>query len=178
MFSALRNSVRTPPGTSGEAIADAISRTAPTVSFTLKPYRNLLWSEFARERFLTAIAVFFVGLAALLAGAGVFGVLSYSVATRQRELGVRVALGARAGQVRRLIFGRAGTLIAAGGGLGLIAGIGVGRLVAASLNGVPPIDPMTVVTVAVVIAAIGGLAAWLPAERAARVDPIVVLREE
>jgi hypothetical protein len=59
------------------------------VSFTLKPYRDFLWAEFTRERFLTAIAVFFVGLAALLAGVGVFGVLSYSVATRQRELGVR-----------------------------------------------------------------------------------------
>jgi ABC-type antimicrobial peptide transport system permease subunit len=77
-----------------------------------------------------------------------------------------------------LVFGRAGTLIAAGGGLGLVISIGVGQLVASNLNGIPPSDRLTLVTVAAVIAAIGGLAAWLPAERAARVDPIVVLREE
>ena len=170
--------IRTPPGSSAAAIGDAISRAAPAVSFTLKPYRDFLWSEFTRERFLTAIAVFFVGLAALLAGFGVFGVLSYSVATRQRELGVRVALGARTGQIRRLVFRRAGTLILAGGGLGLLVSGGVGRLVSSQLNGVPGSDLLAFLIVAVGIAAIGGLAAWLPAERAARVDPIVVLREE
>jgi putative ABC transport system permease protein len=170
--------VRAPAGTSAATIGEAISRAAPAVSFTLNPYGGFLWSEFTRERFLTAIAVFFVGLAALLAGVGVFGVLSYSVATRQRELGVRVALGARAGQIRGLVFRRAGTLILAGGGLGLLASVGVGRVVAARLNGVPAGDLQSMAAVSAFVAVIGALAAWWPARRAARVDPIVVLRDE
>ena len=83
--------IRTPPGTSAPAIDEAISRAAPTVSFTLAPYRGFLWTEFTRERFLTAIAVFFVGLAALLAGVGVFGVLG----TRSPRASASSACGSR-----------------------------------------------------------------------------------
>jgi putative ABC transport system permease protein len=87
-------------------------------------------------------------------------------------------LGARAGQIRGLVFRRAGTLILAGGGLGLLASVGVGRVVAARLNGVPAGDLQSMAAVSGFVAVIGALAAWWPARRAARVDPIVVLRDE
>jgi len=118
-------------------------------------------------------------LAALgLALIGVYGVMAYSVAQRQREIGVRVALGAGPGAIRGLVLGRGVRLV----GIGLVCGLGgaalVTRLIQSLLFGVPPLDPLTFAGVSAVLGGMALLACWIPARRATRVDPVVVLREE
>lgn len=120
----------------------------------------------------------FAAAALLLALVGVYGVMAYSVAQRQREIGVRLALGAAPGAIRGLILRRGGALVAAG----LIAGLGgaaaMTGLLRALLFGVPPLDVVTFGGVALLLGGMALLACWVPAGRATRVDPVVVLREE
>ena len=123
-----------------------------------------------------AMAFGFLGL--LLAGVGIFSVMSYAAARRTREFGIRMALGSGTGDVRRLVLGEAGRLLAAGLVLGLLAAAGLTRLVSSVLYGVEAYDPLTFLAVPAVLILVGLLAAALPAARAARVDPITVLREE
>jgi predicted permease len=128
-------------------------------------------TEFAMILLVTA------GLVAVLLGAvGVYGVLSYIVAQRTGEIGVRMALGARAGDVGRLVMAQGLTVVGIGLALGLAAALLLSRLMAAVLYGVAPVDPATYAAVVVTLGAIAVLAAWLPARRAARVDPMVALR--
>jgi len=120
----------------------------------------------------------FGALALVLAAVGLYGVLSYSVAQRTREIGVRVALGASRRNVLGLVVGRAMRLTAIGLGVGLLFAAGVGQLLRSQIFGVSPLDPVTFVVVILLLTAVAFLAAWLPARRAARVDPIVALQSE
>jgi ABC-type antimicrobial peptide transport system permease subunit len=114
----------------------------------------------------------------LLASIGVFGVQSYAVTTRRRELGIRVALGARAAQIHRLVLRRAGSLAMVGGGVGLVASLVTGRALASQLHGVATPDVPSCAAAAVVMTAVIVMAAWLPARRAALMDPVAALRED
>ena len=120
----------------------------------------------------------FAAIALVLAAVGVYGVIAYSVSQRTREIGVRVALGAQRANVLRLILGQGALLTAAGVGIGLAGALGVTRFLRAMLYGVSPFDPVSFVAVTVVLATIGCLASYIPAIRAARVDPIDALRQE
>jgi len=120
----------------------------------------------------------FGALALVLAAVGLYGVLSYSVAQRTREIGVRVALGASRRNVLGLVVGRAMRLTAIGLGVGLLLAAGVGQLLRSQIFGVSPLDPVTFVVVTALLAAVAFLAAWVPARRAARVNPIVALQAE
>ena len=120
----------------------------------------------------------FGALALVLAAVGLYGVLSYSVAQRTREIGVRVALGASRRNVLELVVGRAMRLTGIGLGVGLLLAAGVGQLLRSQIFGVSPLDPLTFISVIVLLAAVAFVAAWLPARRAARVDPIVALQSE
>jgi putative ABC transport system permease protein len=120
----------------------------------------------------------FAAIALVLAAVGVYGVIAYSVSQRTREIGVRVALGAQRTNVLRLILGQGALLTAIGVGIGLVGALGVTRFLRALLYGVSPFDPMSFVTVTLVLASIGFLASYVPAMRAARVDPIEALRQE
>jgi predicted permease len=117
-------------------------------------------------------------LALVLAAIGLYGVLSYSVAQRTREMGVRIAIGASRHDVLGLIIGRAMRLTAVGLGVGIVLAAGAGQLLRSQIFGVSPLDPLTFVSVIVLLAAVAFVAAWLPARRAARVDPIVALQSE
>ena len=117
-----------------------------------------------------------VGL--LLAAIGVYGVLAYRVSMRTREIGIRIALGARIGNVVGIVVGSSLRLALIGTGIGLLVALGVGRLLSGMLHGVSPTDPLAFGGVALLLVGVALLASWIPARRAARVDPMVALRTE
>ena len=124
-----------------------------------------------------SISAFFGGLALLLAAVGLYGVVAHAVRARQREIGVRIALGANASSILRLVFARVGVLIAGGLALGLAGSLWAARFLEALLFQLAPRDPATFGGAAAVLVAVGVVAAWLPAHRAAQLDPVRVLRE-
>jgi ABC-type antimicrobial peptide transport system permease subunit len=131
----------------------------------------------SRPRFNAAIVVMFAGAALLLAALGVYGVLSYSVSSRRREMGVRVALGADAARLIRLIVGEGLRLTAGGAAAGLAVAFVLTRLMQGLIVGVAASDPRVLVGGAAVMLGVAAIAAWPPARRASSVDPIVVLRD-
>jgi putative ABC transport system permease protein len=122
--------------------------------------------------------VAFAGLALVLAAVGIYGITAYSVTQRTREMGLRMALGARPGQVVRLVVQEAGTLAV----LGIVMGLGLGfaatRVMSSLLFGVKATDPGTYVAVSVTLALVAMTAAWVPGRRATTVDPMVAFRME
>jgi predicted permease len=131
-----------------------------------------------RTRIAAWLLSSFAGLALLLTAIGVFGVLSQTVTQRVREIGIRIALGARSADVVRLVIGRTLFLSTAGILLGVALALGVTRGMGALLYGVQPMDPPTLLAVSLTLAAVAFIAAYVPARRAARVDPLVALKYE
>ena len=118
-------------------------------------------------------------LAALsIAACGLYGLMAYAVTQRRREIGVRMALGAQRGDVVSLVLTRAMWIVVSGVAIGLIAAASLTRLLRAFLFDVTPTDPVAFVAVTALLVAIGALAAWLPARRAASIDPVGALRAE
>ena len=140
--------------------------------------RDLYAEAFARQRFVLQLMIAFGALAALLTAAGLFAVLSQLVARRTREIGLRVALGARSADVLRLVISRGVGLTFAGTIVGLGVAAALTRFLRALLFGVEPIDPLSLTAAALAMFAIALLACWLPARRAARIDPAMALRIE
>jgi ABC-type antimicrobial peptide transport system permease subunit len=120
----------------------------------------------------------FAGLALLLAAIGTYGILSYSVSERRREIGIHMALGATRRNVLGMVLGQGMRLTVAGLLAGLAAAIGLTRLLQAQLFNVKAADPATMAAVAAIVAAVALAACYIPASRATRVDPMVVLRDE
>jgi ABC-type antimicrobial peptide transport system permease subunit len=131
-----------------------------------------------RERLLATLAGFFGGLALLLAIIGLYGLMSYSVARRRSEIGIRMALGAEQRRVLRMVMGEVAVLIGSGLAVGLGLTLAATRLVASFLYGVRPNDPVTLLLAAGVLAAAAFTAGYWPARRASRLDPMTSLREE
>jgi putative ABC transport system permease protein len=135
-------------------------------------------SSLSKRRFNALMLSLFAGLGIALATIGIYGVLSYSVSRRNHEMGVRMALGAQGGDVVRLVLWQGMSLTAAGLGLGLVLALILTRLFASLLYNVKSTDPVTFLGIAVGLAAVAGLASYLPARRAAGVDPIISLKHE
>jgi predicted permease len=142
----------------------------------MDPLVAIVSRSVARPRFYTAVLSLFAAVGLVLAATGIFGVMSYAVTERTREMSIRMALGARGGQVMRHVMGRTLMLTAAGLGLGLVAALWAGRLVRGLLFGVDAFDPLTVIVVALVLVASATLASLVPARRAAASDPGTLLR--
>ena len=154
----------------------AVDKTQPV--FNVKPMEFYLQASLAERTFTLALLGLFGLLALALAAVGIYGVISYSVSLRTREVGIRIALGATRRDVLVMVLGQGLTLI----GLGLVAGfaasLALTRFLSSLLYDVRPWDPVTSSAVAAVLAAVALAASYLPARRATRVDPMVALRYE
>ena len=144
----------------------------------IEPVADILGEQTAQRRLNLSLLGAFAGLALVLAAVGLYGVMAYSVSQRAGEFGVRLALGASPGDVQRLVLGQGARLAATGLALGALVSLVLGALVESLLYGVPARDPLTYAAVIGVLAAAALLAAWLPARRAGRVNPMEALRNE
>ena len=144
----------------------------------MRTLESLIERDTASPKFTMMLTLSFAALALILAAIGVYGVMSYAVAQRTREVGIRMALGARGGEVVRLVLGRGVRIIVAASVAGLIVAFGAARLIKSQLFGVTTSDPLTFAGVPLILAAVAMLACYLPARRAARVDPVIALRDE
>jgi putative ABC transport system permease protein len=165
--------------TVGGAIRAAIRSVDPEQPVTGPvPAGELIAAAVARQRFGMLLLLAFGGLALLLAAVGVYGVMAYAVSQRTRELGIRLALGARPGAVRALVLGEGMLLAGLGIGLGLVGALALGRLLVGLLYGVRPTDPRVLAAVCLLLAGASVVACLVPAVRATRVNPVDALRSE
>jgi putative ABC transport system permease protein len=166
-----------------EALAPVVKAAAVRVEREV-PFTNVrtmdqvAWDAMARPRFRAVMVMTFAALALLLAMVGVFGVLSYGVQQRTREFGVRIALGASAGTILKMVLATAARVIGAGALIGLVLAALLAQSIAIFLFGVTPLDPRTFVGVVIVLGATAAIASLIPAYRASRIDPVVAFRSE
>jgi hypothetical protein len=174
-------STRLAPGVAPARVADsvaaAINRVDSRLDVAFITVDAQLQANYVRERLLAMVSGFFGAIAVLLAAIGLYGVTAYAVGRRRIELGIRMALGAEPGAVVRLIVGRVVLLTAVGVIAGTMATIWASRLVRTLLYGIDAQDPATIAGAVAVIAIVGLVAGWLPARRAARIEPAAVLRQ-
>ena len=146
--------------------------------FNMTTQAEQVEKRLGQERVFAQAYALFGALALLLASIGLFGLMSYSIARRTNEIGIRMALGAQRQDVLRLVMGESMTLVAAGVVIGLLAALAASRLVASLLFGVAPTDGLTMAAAMLVLVAVSAIAGYLPARRAARVDPLIALHYE
>jgi predicted permease len=162
-----------------DAIRRAVAEQNPqNVIFRTQTMIDVMAGSLAAQRFSTILLDAFAAAALLLASVGTYGVISYLVGQRTRELGIRLALGAQRSDVVRLVVNHGMKMALSGVALGLVAALGLTRLLTEMLYGVSATDPMTFTVLAVVLAAVALVACIVPAIRATRVDPVVALRFE
>ena len=168
-----------PPGSLRQSIEAAVREIDASVPMVRLREMNAVFDEsIRRPRLLAQLLAGFAGLALLLAAIGTYGVLSYMVAERRREIGIRMALGADRSNVLAQVMKQGLVLTAIGIAAGIAGGLVLSRLIASLLFGVQPSDPATLVTVVATITMVASVACWLPAWRASKLDPNVVLRQE
>jgi len=168
--------------TDARSVLDALIREAhaidPELPIEASTMEEHLGLAVLPQRIGSAVLTSFGAITALLAALGLYGVMSYAVSQRTREIGIRVALGARGHDVRLLVLRRALAVTLTGLALGLAGALAAARLLGAFLVNVSPSDPVTLLSVTAFFTAVAVLASWLPAQRAAAVDPVRALRWE
>jgi ABC-type antimicrobial peptide transport system permease subunit len=173
----LRSAV--PIATLGTAIESIVREVDPSLPvIRLREMDAVFRESLSRPRLLAQLLGGFAALALFLASIGTYGLLSYLVTERRREIGIRMALGAERASVLRHIMGQGLRLALFGLAAGMAGAFALTRLMATLLFDVEPNDPATLVAVALAIAGVAALACFIPAQRATRVDPVVVLRDE
>ena len=146
--------------------------------FDVKTMADALSESVSQPRFYAILLGSFAAIALIIAALGIYGVISYAVSQRTRELGIRIALGAQRERVVRLVIGQGLTLTLVGIAIGIVGAYALTRLITSLLFGVAPADPLTFAVVALLFVAVACLASYLPARRAAAVDPIIAMRAE
>jgi putative ABC transport system permease protein len=165
------------PASAASAVEGAIHAVDPDQPvYNVRSMRDVEAASLSPQRLQIALIGLFAALALILSCMGIYGVMAYSVAQRTSEIGVRMALGARTGNVLGLILGEGLRLAILGAGLGLAGSFFAARLLSGMLFGVAPSDPFTFGSVALVLVAVAMAACYIPARRATRVDPLVALR--
>ena len=144
----------------------------------MKLMDELISNSVAQPRFYVILLSVFAGLALVLAAVGVYGVMSYSVLLRTRDIGIRMALGARPIDIFKHVLTQALVLALIGLGIGLVLAVTSTRVLSSMLYGISPTDPITLAATALVLLLVALLASYLPARRATKVDPMVTLRYE
>ena len=151
----------------GEALISEV-RTVPQV----------IHSQVRQDRMIATLATFFALLALALSAIGIYGIVAYGVAHRIPEIGIRMALGATRKEIMLLVFRQGGVSTLVGLGCGLAAGLGLAHLLRSMIVNVSPVDPISIGVTIMVLALTSVLAGWLPARRAAKIDPMAALRYE
>jgi len=144
----------------------------------IRTMEEILLDSIARQRFSMLLLAIFASVALILAAVGIYGVMSYSVAQRTHEIGIRMALGAQTSAVLRLAVGYGLKLVVAGIVIGLIAAFALTRVMSTLLFGVTATDPATFTLISLLLIAVAAIASYIPARRATKVDPIIALRYE
>jgi putative ABC transport system permease protein len=166
------------PGALAETLRREVARLDPDVAVArIATLSSMAAASIAPQRFGALLLALFAAAAVILAGIGVYGVMSYAVAQRRQELGVRLALGASPRNLFALVVGRGLALAAIGGTVGVVAGLAASPLMQGLLSGVEPRDPATLVLVPALLAVVAVLACAVPARRAARIEPLEALRQ-
>ena len=167
-----------PSATVIPAVRDAVLQSGSQIVLDFRTLDSQIRESLLRERLMATLSGFFGLLAVTLATIGLYGVISYTVARRTNEIGIRIALGAQRGHVIGMIMREAGLLLGSGLVAGAIIALVLARTAAALLYGLKPNDPVTLILAVVALATVAALASFLPAQRAARLDPMAALREE
>ncbi len=161
------------------AVRDQVLAVDPEQAvYAVSTFERVIEQSTRQRRFTTLLLGIFTGVALLLALVGIYGVMSNAVSQRAREIGIRMALGARRSEVLRLVMGWGLRMVLRGTVVGLAGALALGQLLSSLLFGISPADPIVLASVVLVLIAASALAAYLPAHRASRVDPVVALRNE
>jgi predicted permease len=150
----------------------------PRISFSITTLQRRVDNDIRLPRTLGMLAAFFGTLALSLAAIGLYGIMAYTVARRRSEIGIRVALGAARGRIVGMVMGDVARMVVVGVAIGVVLSLATARLATSLLYGVAPNDPVTLITAALVLSAVALGAGALPARRAARLDPMIALRED
>ncbi len=162
-----------------EPVRSAIGAVDANVpAFAIATMNELIAEQSDSQRLYSLLVALFAGAALLLSGLGLYGVVAHAVGARRREIGIRMALGALSRQVVMLVLRQGALPLALGVVLGIAGALAGGRLVARLLYHVSPYDPLTLLATAIVLASVGLISLWLPARKAAAVDPMIALRSE
>ncbi len=166
------------PTTLTHSVTAAIASVNPNLDLTFRPLPDVVAGSITVERTLAILSGFFGALSLLLALVGIYGITSYAVSRRRKEIGIRMALGAKSSLVVRQVLSRVVMLVGVGVVIGAGTSLWASQFMEALLFNLKPRDSLTFIGAIVVLVAVGALAGWLPAWRASRVDPVMTLRHE